>query len=95
MLTFTTPRLRDIVRLSNATSERIESIDFHEFSDMEKSVKGDVEWLKKERLILTETVITGWVYEAETGKVRSETGLQGLRKLFVWCLRCVESFEER
>jgi carbonic anhydrase len=70
MLNFTTPQLRDIVRLSDATSEQIESIDFYEFSDVEESVKNDVEWLKKERLILTETVITGWVYEVETGKVR-------------------------
>jgi carbonic anhydrase len=69
MVTFTTPQLRDIVRSSNATSPEIEHIDFLEFPEAEAAVKSDVEWLKSQPLILPETVITGWIYEVETGRV--------------------------
>jgi hypothetical protein len=69
MTTFSTSQLRELVRSSGATSAEIERIDFHEFADVDSAVKSDVEWLKKEPLILPETVITGWVYEVETGKV--------------------------
>jgi hypothetical protein len=87
MVTFTTTQLRDIVRSSNATSEQIESIDFHEFPDVEAAVKSDVEWLKKEPLILQETVITGWVYEVETGKVGLL--LSGIKRTELTCvLKC-------
>ncbi|KAH8831528.1 carbonic anhydrase [Flagelloscypha sp. PMI_526] len=38
--------------------------------DVEASVRKDVNILKDSPLILPETVITGWIYEIDTGKVR-------------------------
>lgn len=80
MLTFTTPQLRDIVKDSNPEDERlkvVDHIDFLEFSELEQSVKEDVQYLKESPLVLPETVVTGWVYEVGTGKV---------------CLPCVYGF---
>lgn len=73
MLTFTTPQLRDIVKDSNPADERlkvVDHIDFLEFSELEQSVKEDVQYLKESPLVLPETVVTGWVYEVGTGKIR-------------------------
>ena len=70
MLTFTTPQLQAKLKESypQASSE-IDSIEFHAFPQLEQAVKDDVEFLKNHPLVLKESVITGWVYEVETGKV--------------------------
>jgi carbonic anhydrase len=47
----------------------VDQIDFLEFSDLESSVRDDVAWLRSHPLLLRETVVTGWVYEVETGQV--------------------------
>jgi hypothetical protein len=72
MLTFTTPDLRKRVKDEDPTdtvAHAVDSIDFFEFSDLDESVKSDVQFLRENPLILKETVITGWVYHVETGKV--------------------------
>lgn len=72
MLTFTTPQLRDIVKSSTddpTVANAVDSIDFLEFPELEKSVKDDVTYLKENPLVLPETEVTGWVYEVGTGKV--------------------------
>jgi carbonic anhydrase len=69
MLTFRTSELRELVKSSEASAPEIDHIDFHEFGDVEGAVRADVQWLHENKLILPETVITGWVYEVETGKV--------------------------
>ena len=72
MLTFTSPQLRSIVKDSDPNNKELEvvdSIDFLEFSELEKSVKDDVEYLKANPLILQETTVTGWTYDVKTGKV--------------------------
>jgi carbonic anhydrase len=80
MLTFSTPELRTLVKDSEASSPEVDSIDFHEFANVEDAVKDDVQWLKDNKLILPETIITGWVYEVETGKAgRSAEDNWGLR----------------
>ena len=74
MLTFTTPQLQKLVKdsdPSNAALHAVDNIDFLEFGDLEQSVKEDVAFLKESPFVLPETVITGWVYEVETGKVSS------------------------
>ena len=48
----------------------VDKIDFHPFGHLENSVKDDVEFLKGHPLVLKESIITGWIYEVETGKVR-------------------------
>jgi carbonic anhydrase len=45
--------------------------DFIPFPQLEEAVKEDVEFLKGSKLIPEKVAITGWVYEVETGKVRS------------------------
>lgn len=44
--------------------------DFLTFSDLEQSVRDDVETLKNSELIPDDITISGAVYEVETGKVR-------------------------
>jgi carbonic anhydrase len=45
--------------------------DFLPFPKLDEAVKDDVEFLKKSTLIPDKIKISGWVYEVETGKVRS------------------------
>lgn len=73
MLTFTGDQLQGILKdkYPQASSE-IDGIDFLTFPDLEGSVKADVEYLKNHPLVLKESIITGWVYEVETGKVRKQ-----------------------
>jgi carbonic anhydrase len=75
MLTFTSDQLRDIVKGDAQADEGVAAAlqaigSFHEFSDVEASIKSDVAFLKNHPLILKETTITGWVHEVETGRVR-------------------------
>ncbi|KAG5728577.1 hypothetical protein E4T56_gene19617 [Termitomyces sp. T112] len=73
MLTFTTDHLRRIVKEADpgntAIAQAVDQIHFLEFSDLEKSVKDDVEFLKEHPLVLKDTIVTGWIYHVETGKV--------------------------
>ncbi|KAI0058055.1 carbonic anhydrase [Artomyces pyxidatus] len=74
MQTFQTPQLRELVKEASPGDEEVsrtvDDIDFITFTDLDASVRSDVEWLKAHPLVLKESVITGWVYEVETGKVR-------------------------
>ncbi|CZT42750.1 related to carbonic anhydrase [Rhynchosporium secalis] len=45
--------------------------EFQAFPDLEAAVKDDVEFLKESKLIPDSITISGWVYEVETGKVRT------------------------
>ena len=54
------------------STREIESIDFLPFSHLEGSVKDDVKFLRNHPLVPNDSVITGWVYEVETGKVRPD-----------------------
>lgn len=70
MLTFSNDDLKATLKQKYPNSaQEISTIDFYPFSQLEKSVQDDVKFLKDHPLVLEETVITGWVYEVETGKV--------------------------
>lgn len=70
MLTFTTPQLQDKLKVAYpSAAKEIETIEFHPFPQLEESVKDDVQFLRNHPLVIKESVITGWVYEVETGKV--------------------------
>ena len=74
MLTFSTPQLRALVKDAdpgNAALQAVDEIDFLEFQGLEESVGADVRFLEEHPLVLPGTKVTGWVYEVETGKVRS------------------------
>ncbi|TBU64728.1 carbonic anhydrase [Dichomitus squalens] len=81
MLTFSTPQLRALVKESDPANDAlkaVDAIDFLEFQGLEESVKVDVKFLEENPLVLPGTKITGWVYEVETGKVRSWFGMRRL-----------------
>lgn len=73
MLSFDTPQLRGIIKNAHPgdteVAGAVDKIDFLEFDTLEGSVKSDVKFLQEHPLILKDTVITGWVYHVETGKV--------------------------
>jgi len=75
MLIFDTPVATDLVK-KNLGDEAVNDLkvfgsDFQTFPDLETAVKSDVELLKDSRLIPESVKISGWVYEVETGKVKS------------------------
>jgi carbonic anhydrase len=45
--------------------------DFQSFPDLETAVKDDVAYLKANELIPESVTISGWIYEVESGKVKS------------------------
>jgi carbonic anhydrase len=74
MLTFDNGDGAEIVR-KNLGAEAVQELayfngDFLPFSQLEEAVKEDVEFLKGSKLIPDSVVISGWVHELETGKVR-------------------------
>ncbi|KAF7978895.1 hypothetical protein HWV62_44403 [Athelia sp. TMB] len=74
MLTFSTEQLKDIVKNDApndvVVASQVDKYDFLEFSDLEGSVKSDVQFLKDSPLVLKETDITGWTYDVESGKIK-------------------------
>ncbi|KXX73494.1 Beta-carbonic anhydrase 1, partial [Madurella mycetomatis] len=46
------------------------NVDFLAFADLETAVQEDVEFLKASRVVPDEVIISGWVYEVETGRTR-------------------------
>ena len=75
MLTFKNEDAAGIVR-KNLGEEAVKELDafkgdFLPFPDLDGAVKSDVEFLKGSKLIPDKVRISGWVYEVETGKVKS------------------------
>ncbi|KAI1333265.1 beta carbonic anhydrase clade D [Xylariaceae sp. FL0255] len=72
MLTFTNEDAHSIVKknLGVAAADEIAGLDFLPFPDLENAVRDDVGLLKKSAAVPNDVVVTGWVYEVETGKVR-------------------------
>jgi carbonic anhydrase len=68
MLTFTNPDLRAKVQseLGRDTGE----FDFQPFTDLDESVREDVEFLLATQLLDPKTIIRGFVYDVRTGKLR-------------------------
>ena len=75
MLLFDTPTATGLVK-ENLGEEAVQELhdefkgDFLTYSDLERNVKSDAEYLKRTKLVHPDIVISGWVYEVETGKVR-------------------------
>ena len=65
MLTFTNQQLRDRVR--HELDADASGVDFLPFADVEKSVREDVEELRRSPLIPREVPIRGFVYDVRTG----------------------------
>ena len=73
MLTFKNEDAHAVVEknLGPAGKQELAGLDFQPFPDLEQGVKDDVAYLKGSKAILDSVTISGWVYEVETGKVRS------------------------
>jgi carbonic anhydrase len=77
MLIFDTPTATGLVE-KNLGTEALRELkhfvggggNFQTFTDLENAVKDDVKLLKESNLFKREIVISGWVYEVETGKTR-------------------------
>jgi carbonic anhydrase len=73
MITFRGSELKRLVKWANpddaSCAKQIDAIDFLEFTDLEKSVRDDVNFLKESPLIVEGTKITGWIHHLETGEV--------------------------
>jgi len=77
MLIFDTPTATGLVE-KNLGAEGVKELErfvggngeFQTFPDLEKAVKSDVQLLKDSRLFKDEIVVTGWVYNVETGKTK-------------------------
>ncbi|KAK9368656.1 carbonic anhydrase [Lipomyces kononenkoae] len=69
MLTFTNSQLHQILR-ERFHDVDVDDIDFLTFTDLEQSVRDDVEFLRSSKVINPHIRISGWIYEVETGKIR-------------------------
>ena len=72
MLTFKNEDAHSVVNnaLGAEAKEELGDLDFQPFPDLEQGVRDDVALLKKSKVIPDNVIISGWVYEVETGKVR-------------------------
>ncbi|KDQ08515.1 hypothetical protein BOTBODRAFT_165773 [Botryobasidium botryosum FD-172 SS1] len=64
MLTFTDAEIRDKLNHPDANH-----IAFLPFTDLERSVHEDVDYIKRSVLLVPRFKITGWIYDVKTGKV--------------------------
>ncbi|KAK0385688.1 hypothetical protein NLU13_6865 [Sarocladium strictum] len=77
MLIFDTPTATGLVE-KNLGAEGVKELrrfvggngEFQTFTNLEEAVKSDVSLLKESKLFSDKIVISGWVYEVETGKTR-------------------------
>ena len=71
MLTFNSSTVATLVKKRTALQHHasIDAIAFQEFSDVDQSVREDVEYLRAHPLILEESVVSGWSYDVKTGKL--------------------------
>ena len=67
MLTFDNPTLYGICQEQLGVD--VSDIDFLPFSDVEQSVRDDVEIIRSSPLIPNETPVTGFVYDVKSGKI--------------------------
>ncbi|KAJ7356885.1 carbonic anhydrase [Mycena albidolilacea] len=70
---FTTEWLRDKVKAANPGRDdvvkTIDGMDWHNFTDVEESVKRDLKYLAENPLVVKGTKVTGWIYDVDTGKI--------------------------
>ena len=72
MLTFTNEDAFVVVEknLGSHAKDELAGLDFQPFPDLEKGVQDDIEYLKASKAIPDTVVVTGWIYEVESGKVK-------------------------
>ncbi|KAK9324419.1 carbonic anhydrase [Lipomyces orientalis] len=69
MLTFSDSQLHQILQ-DRFDGNDVRDIDFLPFSDLEQSVRDDVEYVRASKVVRPQIRVSGWIYEVETGKIR-------------------------
>ena len=69
MLTFTNEQLREMLRQDLNTDAS--GIDFLPFSDLEESVRQDVQTIRSSPLIPNDITVSGFVFDVKTGRLRA------------------------
>lgn len=59
-----------VVAQNQGTGVLSSTFDFQPFPETEQAVKDDVEWLRSNGALATDSSVSGWIYEVETGKTR-------------------------
>lgn len=76
MTTFQNDDALDVIK-RNLGEEGLQAVedgfggDLIPIENLEEGVKSDVLWLRENKAIPKEVVVSGWIYDVETGKVRS------------------------
>jgi carbonic anhydrase len=72
MLTFTNEIAHGVVKknLGEAGIKEIGELDFLPFPELEEAVRSDLAFLRGSKVISDSVVLSGWIYEVESGKVR-------------------------
>ena len=75
MLTFQNEDARAVVHrnLGEGAAQEVAELDFQPFPDLTTAVQDDVSFLKAQRTIPDNIILSGWIYEVETGKVKKVT----------------------
>ncbi len=68
MLTFKSDQLRDMLR--NDLTADASGIDFLPFSDLDESVREDVQTIRSSPLIPDDIAVSGFVFDVKTGRLR-------------------------
>ncbi|HLA18665.1 MAG TPA: carbonic anhydrase [Dehalococcoidia bacterium] len=72
MLTFSNEQLREMLQKDlNADAS---GIDFLPFSDLDESVRRDVDAIRSHRLIPDDIAVSGYVFDVKTGRLREVVG---------------------
>lgn len=71
-MTFTNDVAHGLVakNLGPEAADEIKGLDFLTFPDLEQKTREEIQWLKKHKVVPETVVISGLVYEVESGKVR-------------------------
>ncbi|EIN13386.1 carbonic anhydrase, partial [Punctularia strigosozonata HHB-11173 SS5] len=73
-LTFTAESLRELILSAHPgdkeVAEAVEKVDLSGVTDVEDALNADLKFLHEHPLVLKDTLITGWIFDVETGKVR-------------------------
>ncbi|HMD39442.1 MAG TPA: carbonic anhydrase [Candidatus Acidoferrum sp.] len=68
MLTFSDQQLRD--KLKSETGNDASHLHFHPFSDVEKSVRKQLETIRNYQFLIPGTDVHGFIYDVRTGKLQ-------------------------
>lgn len=75
MLTFTDEQVRNKLKANppkqsvSASDAAIDAIVLLPFSDVEKSLRDDLQFLKEHPLVKEDTLISGWIHETKDGRM--------------------------